>query len=105
MVSKKQITEVMNKISKKFNTKKIFLFGSYAYGQPSNDSDLDICIIIDLDNKRKIDMVRDIRRELSSLFKSPLDILLYEESEFNERANLKNTLEYKILKNGLMIDG
>ncbi len=104
MVSKKQISAVINKISKKFHTKKIFIFGSYAYGQPSSDSDLDICIITDLGNKRKIDIVRDIRRELSSRFENPLDILLYEESEFNERANLKNTLEYKILKYGLMID-
>lgn len=105
MVSKEQIKEVISKISKKFHAKKIFIFGSYAYGQPSNDSDLDICVIIDLGKKRKIDIVRDIRRELSSRFEYPLDILLYEESEFNERAILKNTLESKILKHGIIIDG
>ena len=105
MVSKKRITAIISEISEKFHAKKIFIFGSYAYGQPSNDSDLDICVIIDLGNKRKIDMVRDIRRELSTKFEYPLDVLLYEESEFDERAILKNTLEYKILKHGIIVNG
>ena len=105
MISKEQIDKVVNIISKKFAARKIFLFGSYAYGEPSSDSDLDICVITILGDKRKIDIIRDIRRELNPHFQNPMDILLYEENEFNERAILKNTLEYKILNHGILING
>ena len=39
---------------------KIILFGSYAYGIPSEDSDLDICIIDD-NYSSKIDKKLEIR--------------------------------------------
>ena len=89
---------------KKHNIK-IFLFGSYAYGRPESESDLDLCIITDLGSKRKIELIRDIRREISLKFQIPIDILLYDNSEFNERAIHQNTLEYKILKQGILING
>lgn len=105
MISKEQINLLVETISQKFSPRKIFLFGSYAYGQPGSQSDLDLCIITDLGGKRKIDIIRDIRREVSSYFQIPMDILIYEDKEFNERANLNNTLEYKILKQGILING
>ncbi len=105
MISKEQIDLAADAIYKKFSTKKIFLFGSYANGKASSDSDLDLCVIADLGGKRKIDLIREIRREVSSYFRAPLDILLYDNNEFNKRANLHNTLEYKILKHGVLING
>jgi uncharacterized protein len=105
MISKKQLTELANTLSKKFNTKKIFVFGSYAYGAPNIESDIDLCIITDLGEKRKIDLLRDIRREINFLFKYPLDILLYDDKEFTTRALHQNTLEYKILNQGILIYG
>ncbi len=96
MISKEQIELVVDAIFKKFSAKKIFLFGSYANGKASSDSDLDLCVIADLGGKRKIDLIREIRQEVNSYFRAPLDILLYENSEFNKRASLQNTLEYKI---------
>jgi len=65
MISKDQISELADNISKKFNLKKIIVFGSYAYGKPNINSDLDLCIITDLGSKRKIDLLRDIRREIT----------------------------------------
>ncbi len=92
-------------IAVKFSTNKIFLFGSYAYGKPQPGSDLDFCILTDLGNKRKIKLIRDIRKEISLNFQIAIDILLYDNKEFNERAIHQNTLEYKILKQGILING
>ncbi len=105
MISKDQMDSLVNTIAKKFNPKKIFLFGSYAYGNPDSQSDLDLCIITDLGNKRKIDIMRDIRKEIRNNFQLPMDILIYEDNEFHQRAILPNTLEYKILKQGILING
>ena len=55
------------------------------------------CDILDFSGKRKIEMLREIRRELTNIVSSSLDILVYSEGEFNERAVLTTTLEHKIL--------
>lgn len=43
---------------------KIILFGSYAYGEPTEDSDLDICVV-----ERNINSKIDVKRRIRSLFK------------------------------------
>ncbi len=42
MISQKQIDLLADTISKKFKTKKIFLFGSYAYGKPGYERELEV---------------------------------------------------------------
>ncbi len=105
MFTQNEINSVINTILKKFKARKVFLFGSYAFGTPTSDSDLDLCIIADLGGKRKLDFIRDIRREISITLDGPLDILLYSEDEFNQRSSLQNTLEYKIAKYGKLTNG
>ncbi len=100
-----QIERLKNTLKEKFGAKQIFIFGSHAYGEPGEDSDIDLCVITDLDNKRKIDITREIRRELINFISNPLDILVYSESEFKERANLNSTLEHKILTDGIKVYG
>ena len=101
----KQTELLKETLTKKFGAKRIILFGSYAHGVPDKESDIDSCVIIDLKNKRKIDIIRAIRRELLDLISSPLDILVYGEKEFAERASLRNTLEYKIMTDGMRLYG
>lgn len=100
-----QIELLKNTLLKNIGVKEIFVFGSYADGDASAESDIDLCVITDLNNKRKIDIIRDIRRELMNLISSPLDILVYSENEFKERAGLRNTLEHEILMNGIKVYG
>ena len=98
-----QIELLRNTLKVKFNVKQIFIFGSQAYGKTDKESDIDICVITDLNNKRKIDIIREMRRELIGLISNPLDILVYTEKEFKERAGHKNTFEYKILMDGIKV--
>ena len=100
-----QIEILKNILSGKFKAKQIYIFGSHAYGKQDQDSDVDLCLITDLKNKRKIDVIREIRRALLNRISSPMDILVYNEEEFKERASLKNTLEYRILNRGMRVYG
>jgi predicted nucleotidyltransferase len=100
-----QIELLKDTLTGKFGAKKIIIFGSHAYGKADKESDIDLCIITDLKYKRKIELIREIRRELLDLISSSLDILVYNEKEFNERASLKNTLEYKIMTDGMRVYG
>jgi len=59
---------------------KIILFGSYAYGTPTEDSDLDICVI-EKDYENKWVEKAKIRKLLSNI-KHPKDILLEKKDFF-----------------------
>ena len=48
------LNEVINKIANTFNPEKIIIFGSYAYGKPTEKSDIDILVIMKTD-KREIE--------------------------------------------------
>ncbi|MDI6730949.1 MAG: nucleotidyltransferase domain-containing protein, partial [Candidatus Margulisbacteria bacterium] len=45
MYSQGKIKEIVEKIKDSIQPNKIYLFGSYASGNPKENSDVDICII------------------------------------------------------------
>jgi uncharacterized protein len=58
MISKENITDIARKIADCFNPEKIILFGSYAWGKPDRDSDLDLFVI--MESTEKTDKARRI---------------------------------------------
>ena len=98
---KSELKKLADKIKEITPATKIYLFGSYAYGTPNEDSDIDLCILTD-ENKRKLEFLREIRRNVGDI-NNPLDILVYKTDEFNERVNNKYIMESKIYKDGVEI--
>ena len=43
---KNELSDICRIIDATVDTEKIYLFGSYAYGTPTDDSDYDLCVII-----------------------------------------------------------
>ena len=105
MNAQEQIELIPEYISDRIKVKKIILFGSYAYGCPGKDSDIDLCVIADFEGRRKIDIMREIRRAIAPFITYPVDIIVYDEDEFCERAALKNTMEHKIAEKGVKLLG
>lgn len=74
MVTKQKIKTVANKIAKEYKPEKIILFGSYAWGKPTADSDVDICIV------KKTQNTRELARRIDGFLwgrKFPMDIVVY----------------------------
>ena len=94
-----ELKKLASKIKEITPATKIYLFGSYAYGTPNEDSDIDLCILTN-ENKRKLEILREIRRNVGDI-NYPLDILVYKTDEFNERVNNKYIMESKIYKDGV----
>lgn len=44
---RKKIENIINKLKKDYDPEQIILFGSYAYGNPTDESDIDLLIIKD----------------------------------------------------------
>jgi len=71
------------------NIQKIYLFGSYAYGEPNEDSDIDFFVIIDdsiLSYRR--DVYFNIEKKLCKAELVPNDLLVYNENTFNQQKNM-----------------
>ena len=102
---KKTLENAIIAIQNNVNTQRIYLFGSYADNTYTDDSDLDLCVITSLQGFRKIDILRKIRKAMIQNVDMPIDLLVYDDSEFNERAMLTTTMEYKIAHEGVILYG
>ncbi len=51
VVSMDTIREFGKRIGKDFRPEKVILFGSYAYGSPKEESDVDLLVILDFEGK------------------------------------------------------
>lgn len=81
-----EINKIVKQITETANANQVYLFGSYAYGNPNGDSDIDLCIVTTDKKVRKIDIMRKIRKSILSVATMPADIIVYYKDEFPERA-------------------
>ena len=102
---KQIVLGMVEEIIKVYNPKKIILFGSYAYGNPTKDSDVDLLIIKDTD-KRPIDRWIEVKRLLRDTSQSlPVSPLVYTEKEIEERNAIKDFFIEEIFEKGEVLYG
>ena len=92
----KELEPVCRVITETVKAEAIYLFGSRAYGTPTDDSDYDLCVIIPENSMRPADAVKAIR----PLQTMSLDILVYRADTFFRRAQ-GVTMERKIKRDGI----
>jgi len=95
-----KIKEVSQKIAKEFKPEKIILFGSWAWGEPSPDSDVDLLVIKKADDNRKL------AREIDgSIFPRPfpLDLIVYGPEQVEQRKRRGDSFINDILTKGKVL--
>jgi len=83
--------------------KKIYLFGSYAYGKPTKKSDIDLCVIIG----NRLHDSRAYLKIAMNLFNNdiiPVDLMVYRERQFYDIKN-PNGIKNTIINNGILLYG
>lgn len=101
---KAQINEIdliKEQIVSHYAPSKIVLFGSQAKGTAIRNSDIDLCIVKDTENKREL--LTDMYLNIES--NKPFDLLLYTEDERNKCINDTTSFAYLINKKGNVIYG
>ena len=96
MIEANKINEIVSKIAIKFNPDKIILFGSYAVGNATNSSDLDLLVIKDTDlpyHKRSFDIHKAL---IGSMI--PMDILVYTMQEFEQERKEQSSFLNSAIK-------
>ena len=97
-----ELEPVCRVITETVKAEAIYLFGSRAYGTPTDDSDCDLCVIIPENSMRPADAVKAIRRALFSAQSVPLDVIVYRSNAFHQRAE-HASLERKIAREGVLL--
>lgn len=97
----KEIKNITEQITKRYKPKKIILYGSFAYGKPHKDSDVDLFVIKETKKKRT-----ERHLELDKILSDrniPLDILVYTSKEVEQKLALKDLFIKKIIDQGKVI--
>jgi predicted nucleotidyltransferase len=93
---------IKNSILKNVPAKYIYLYGSYAYGNPTEKSDLDIYLVTPDNVGNTLEIYSKIMLDLSLMKIFFVDLLLNRESVFNKRK-IENILEETISQKGKLI--
>ena len=102
MVDNKMIEEIKSRLIKVYNPLEIYIFGSYAWGSPTKESDLDLLIVVDKSEERSYKRPIAGGHALADIMVSK-DIVVYTKEEFERRANDVTTLCHKIKEEGTRI--
>ena len=94
------IQNMLDKLLAGYDPQRVILFGSYAYGDPQPDSDIDLLIIKDT-GERFIDRWVTVRNLLSDPERTvPLDTLILTPQELARRVAVGDQFLAEILEKG-----
>ncbi|HON78931.1 MAG TPA: nucleotidyltransferase domain-containing protein [Spirochaetota bacterium] len=108
-MNSKEIEKIIAERLESIRPDKAILFGSFAYGQPGEDSDIDLIVVL---NKRgfpqsyneKMENYRLIRRLFRDINEVvPLDIIVYTIDEWNSFIATGSSFSLQILEKGKAI--
>jgi predicted nucleotidyltransferase len=85
-------------VARKFRPAKIILFGSYAYGTATDDSDVDLLVIMPRTRERGERMSVRIRHAVPRTF--PLDLLVRTPAEISKRLRWGDFFLREIMERG-----
>ena len=103
-VARAELDRYVSLISNRNGVMQIYLFGSFAYGSPTEDSDIDLLVVVD-DGIDPIKMMREIKRGLFNK-KISIDILVINITDFTERSKPDRiTLQREIKSKGVLVYG
>ena len=103
MIEKRKINEIVSRIARVINPKKIILFGSYAIEKANDESDLDLLVVVENSDVPRYKRARAIRKHLWGMSDIPKDIIVYTEKEIKEWQGVKSSFISNILEYGKVI--
>ena len=94
------ISETIKQIIEKFHPEKIIMFGSYTYGKPGQNSDLDLLIVMNYKGSSKKQAVKIIQ---SIDYHFPIDLIVRSTDQIHERIRLGDFFFKDIIDKGKIL--
>lgn len=96
----KEIQEIVRKLKERFQPDKVILFGSFAWGKPGPDSDVDLFVVKETEDTRKL------AREMDGfLFPRPfsIDLILFRPEQVQQRLQRGDFFIEDVLRKGKVL--
>ena len=99
-----EITAIKDKLVEAVAPKKIYLFGSYAKGTNTENSDYDFYLVVSDNSGDRIDISQKAYKALRGIRKRPVDIVVGYEKTFDSRKNIAS-IENVVDNEGVLLYG
>ncbi len=100
MIDAAQIRQVSEEIARRFQPERIILFGSYAYGTPTEDSDVDLLVVMPFAG-RPVAKAIEIESHLHAPF--PMDLIVYTPERLQQRIAMQDFFLREITEKGKVL--
>lgn len=97
MASLETIHTIAQQIAETYHPQKIVLFGSYAYGTPTEESDVDMLVILPFEGKsarKSVEMISALKPSIS------LDLVVRTQEQVAERLKMNDFFLREIIEKG-----
>ncbi|MBQ9205663.1 MAG: nucleotidyltransferase domain-containing protein [Treponema sp.] len=101
-VIQNELNELVSAITETVAADAVILFGSFAYGTPTDDSDIDLYVVVADKSIRPLEAMQKISEAVGAVQKRPVDILVGSESAFHERQ-AHATIEKEVSQKGIRL--
>jgi predicted nucleotidyltransferase len=96
-----KLQQVIRRIVQAFNPQRIIIFGSHAYGQPTPDSDVDLLIVME-SNERPAARASRVSKLLRPR-PFPMDIMVRTPEEIQQRLKIGDYFIREIMERGKVL--
>ena len=103
MITREDIQATCDDIVREFAPLQVILFGSYAYGTPTEDSDVDLLIVMDIPESETRRQTVEIRQRIPRRF--PMDLLVRSPEEIAYRISYNDWFLREITEKGEVLYG
>jgi predicted nucleotidyltransferase len=99
-IPQRAIEDIVHQIAQRFQPEQIILFGSYAYGQPRQESDVDLLVVMDTPLKETDQAVR-ICQAIDYHF--GLDLIVRKPDALARRLALGDPFLHEVVSQGIVL--
>jgi len=97
MVDRRNIKAFVKRVAEEFHPKRVILFGSYAYGKPTPDSDVDLLVVMPHKGPAAV-QAAEIRKRVRAGF--PMDLVVRSPAEIKRRLSMGDFFIREVVERG-----
>ena len=97
-----KLAQIIERLKQALSPVAIYLFGSYAYGNPSPDSDLDLLVVIE-DSPLSVYQRDAIAYRALGDIPLSIDVMVYTEAEFEKLSAQSVSFERTVKQKGKLV--
>lgn len=98
------LAQAVERIVQAVHPERILLFGSQAWGQPTEESDIDLLVVLRASDQPEYRRAQAVYRSLRGV-RLPIEVVVRTQDEMKRAAQVADSLECQALERGTVLHG